>query len=109
MNLTTSDQLTRVKKVSTFVRGAFQTLMVLVGIVTFLKLSVLIFMPESAIEMSDSGVTIEADSTPSFRYRLTLLDIVLTADEVQTPLRVFTGITVVVSLLVSLKILQHLV
>lgn len=109
MNLSTSDQLTKVKKVSAFVRGAFQTLMVLVGIATVLKLSVLIFMSNSAVTMTDTNVNVEQAAESSFSYRINLLDIVLTADEVQTPLRVFTGLVLVISFAVYMKILQHLV
>src|SRR5688572_9518918 len=109
MNVTTAEQLKKVQKVSAFVKGAFQTLMVLVSIASFLKFAVLVFMPEGSVTMTYAGVDVVAAEQRSFNFHLNLLDIEITADEVQFSMRVFMGITRVLSLLVYLKILQHLV
>mgnify|MGYP003578448131 CR=1 FL=1 len=109
MDISTADQLKKVQKVSTFVTGAFKTLMVLVGIASVLKLGVLVFMPDAAVTMTDSGVEAVPADNPSFNFHLRLLDIEITADELVFPVRIFTGIALILSVVVYMKILQHLV
>jgi hypothetical protein len=109
MNNATADQLKKVQKVSTIVKGAFQGLMVLVSIGSFLKIAGLVFMPDGGATMTSAGANVVTAGQRAFNFHLSLLDMEVVADEVQLSVRVVIGIALVLSLLVYLKILKHLV
>ena len=109
MNNATAEQLKKVQKVSTIVKGAFQGLMVLVSIASFLKIAGLVFMSDTTVTVTDAEVSEVAAGQRSFNMHLSLLDMEVAADEVQLSVRLLTGIALVLSLLVYLKILKHLV